>query len=340
MRVAVLALLCVMPFGLTTGRLTNSPTPADLCCTSISSRIPDLWCEQVACDPEYVNAGLCKWTPCGTTPPTVPTTPTAEPTMPTALPTAEPTMPTALPTAEPTMPTALPTARPTARPTPVPTRARLTDGTIRSAVLKWCAGGNNQTQVEITYGPIANWDTSQVTSMSGLFRSQSSCNPEISNWPTGNVTDMSFMFAGASMFDQPIGDWDTAKVTTMQNMFFSAWAFNRPIGSWNTANVRTMTSMFEYAWGFNQGLSKWNTGAVTQWPNMFYGATKFNQPLCWTSRSSTYIFARTSCPPLTIEAFPTLSCWGAGTPTNCTAILPTLPPTPPKRNPTTAPTPK
>jgi hypothetical protein len=68
-------------------------------------------------------------------------------------------------------------------------------------------------------------------------------------------------------------------------------------------------------------------------------ATKFNQSLCWTQRGSdTSIFSGTGCPLDSLNSpqdLPPRNCWGAGTPTNCTAILPTLRPT---KTPTTAPT--
>jgi hypothetical protein len=74
------ALLCVMPFGLTIGRLTNDPTKAHTletptptkatpaptrapCCAGYSSIHPDVsdeWCE-TSCSNVNVGYGLCKW---------------------------------------------------------------------------------------------------------------------------------------------------------------------------------------------------------------------------------------------------------------------------------------
>ena len=244
-----------MPAVLTSGRLTNSPKP-DLCCTSISNQTSNLWCEQVACDPVYVDAGFCKWTPCGTSAPTVP-----------------------------------PTTAPPVPPTTAPTRARLTDGTIYRAVSEWCYGGQNQTRVEITYGPIAEWDTSQVTSMSGLFWDKFTCNPPIGNWNTAAVTSMARMFRNAIKFNQPIGKWNTAAVTDMRDMFYNASAFDFYLGTWNTAKVIDMSNMFTYA-------------------------AKFSTGVCWTHRSHTDIFAGTSCPFLPSSPS-TRSCWGVGTPAHC-----------------------
>ena len=66
------ALLFVMLFVLTIGGLANSPTPAGSCCTSINTTYTsDLWCQQVACHPDY--AEFCEWTPCSAAPSKTPT---------------------------------------------------------------------------------------------------------------------------------------------------------------------------------------------------------------------------------------------------------------------------
>ena len=59
--------------------------------------------------------------------------------------------------------------------------------------------------------PIAHWDTSTVTIMSGMFASTAFDQP-IDHWDTSSVTIMSGMFASTA-FDQPIDHWDTSTVT-------------------------------------------------------------------------------------------------------------------------------
>ena len=49
-----------------------------------------------------------------------------------------------------------------------------------------------------TYGRIANWDVSEISDMSGLFRELNSFNADISSWDTSGVTDMSEMFEARS----------------------------------------------------------------------------------------------------------------------------------------------
>jgi len=207
----------------------------------------------------------------------------------------------------------------------------LTDSTIRSAVLGWCDGGDNQTEVETTYGHISGWDTSQVTDMSGLFQHppvptfQSHplmfCNPDISNWTTTNVINMKSMFAGALKFNSAIGKWDTAKVTNMTRMFERALAFNQPLGDWNTAAVRDMAGMFTSANAFNQALGKWNSESVSNYYDMFLNAFSFNQVLCWTNKwgPEEMGFYKTACPIFSSQnpLNPKRTCWGIGTPNDC-----------------------
>ncbi len=128
-------------------------------------------------------------------------------------------------------------------------------------------------------GSECNFDTSQVTDMSDMFREATSFNQPIGNWNTSNVTDMSGMFEGATSFNQPIGNWDTSNVTDMSNMFDEATFFNQPIVNWNTSNVESMNSMFDEATSFNQSIGNWDTSSVTDMSRMFREATSFNQPI-------------------------------------------------------------
>ena len=58
---------------------------------------------------------------------------------------------------------------------------------------------------------------------------------DISEWDTSEVTDMSGLFQGVPGvrdFNDYIGAWDVSKVTDMRRMFHGASAFNRYIGRW------------------------------------------------------------------------------------------------------------
>ncbi|EOA07370.1 Hypothetical protein, predicted transmembrane protein, DUF285 family [Mycoplasma yeatsii 13926] len=104
----------------------------------------------------------------------------------------------------------------------------------------------------------------------------------LENWDTSNVTDMSQMFRGALYFNQPLGDkFDTSKVINMNSMFERARSFNQPLGDkFDTSNVTNMNSMFSSATYFNQSLGdKFDTSNVTDMSQMFSRASDFNQPL-------------------------------------------------------------
>jgi len=126
------------------------------------------------------------------------------------------------------------------------------------------------------YGPVKDWDVSQITDMSNLFYNMA-FDQDISGWDVSNVTNMEAMFY-MSEFNHPIGEWDVSNVTNMESMF-SESKFNQDISQWNVNNVVHMSEMF-YDSDFNNGdkperLENWNidldylTRDSTN--NMFFG---------------------------------------------------------------------
>lgn len=132
---------------------------------------------------------------------------------------------------------------------------------------------------------VGDWDTSNVTNMSEMFRGATLFNQDIGDWDTGNVENMEGMFRQASAFNQDIGNWNTSSVINMRRMFLQASSFNSALGGWNTSSVITMASMFQQASAFNQDISfdddadTWDTGEVVTMSSMFAGATAFNQDI-------------------------------------------------------------
>ena len=69
-------------------------------------------------------------------------------------------------------------------------------GSLRRAVSDWIAGGASKSTVVATYGPIEDWDVSEVTSMQYVFFGRDlastfgSFNADLSKWNTGAVTNM------------------------------------------------------------------------------------------------------------------------------------------------------
>jgi len=63
-------------------------------------------------------------------------------------------------------------------------------GTLRRAVSDWIAGGGSKSTVVATYGPIEDWDVSEVTNMEDVFYNFGSFNADLSKWNTVAVTNM------------------------------------------------------------------------------------------------------------------------------------------------------
>ena len=142
----------------------------------------------------------------------------------------------------------------------------LDNESIRVAVKDYLEGGETRNAIIKKYGKIEDWNTSEVTDMSCLFKGfnfdnceytvMRNFNEDITKWDTSKVTNMKHMFDDAYKFNQPIGEWDTSKVTNMSNMFRKAFSFNQPIGEWDTSKVTNMSYMFD-ATNFNLENAPW-----------------------------------------------------------------------------------
>ena len=126
---------------------------------------------------------------------------------------------------------------------------------------------------------ISGWDVSKVTDMSDMFQSANDFNQDLRSWKVGAVTDMGQMFQSANRFANTadLSGWDVSKVTNMNSMFNGASYFNATgLGSWDVSKVTDMSYMFNYASKFNDDISNWNVGQVQQMYGMFYDARIFN----------------------------------------------------------------
>lgn len=165
---------------------------------------------------------------------------------------------------------------------------KMNNRTLKTAVKEWL---ENPEKAEHTYGHISKWNISQVTNMKKLFFKAPLFNEPIGDWDVSNVTDMSFMFRNDGMdigatFNQAIGNWDVSKVTTMEEMFSGATSFNQDISSWNVSSVTRMKAMFYGTKAFNQAIGNWDVSNVQNISFMFYDAIAFNQNLSnWDTRN-------------------------------------------------------
>ena len=98
--------------------------------------------------------------------------------------------------------------------------------------------------VDSEYGPMPDWDVSNVTDMLYAFSNRTDFNANIGGWDVSSVTNMDAMFNCAYSFNQPIGEWDVSSVTNMGIMFGDAESFNQDIGEWDVSSVTNMGIMF------------------------------------------------------------------------------------------------
>jgi len=136
-------------------------------------------------------------------------------------------------------------------------------------------------------GSFSNWDTSNCTSMGGMFSNTPYNNPEIINLDISSVLNMTSMFSSTTAFNQDISSWDVSNVTGFSNMFNNADSFNQDIGGWNVGSATDMGYMFANSNAFNQDISGWDVSNVTSFYRMFGDNNSFNQPIGNWSASPT-----------------------------------------------------
>ena len=105
------------------------------------------------------------------------------------------------------------------------------EGGILTAVEAWCA---DRDAAKDQYGPIASWNTSEITNMDWLFSDKAGFNEDISRWDVSNVTSLDGTFVRATSFNGDLSRWDVSNVTSLISTFHGATSFNRQLGgSWS-----------------------------------------------------------------------------------------------------------
>ena len=108
---------------------------------------------------------------------------------------------------------------------------------------------------------IKDWDVSQITDFSQLFRYKLYNND-------GQLTRQDDCL---QKFNADISSWDVSEGTNFRYMFTEAFAFNQDISGWRpTPNLpaNRFSQMFDYAISFNQNLTDWNLE-----PSLIEGST-------------------------------------------------------------------
>ncbi len=132
---------------------------------------------------------------------------------------------------------------------------------------------------------IADWDSSSVVNMYGLFGGAESLVDisALESWNTSNVTEMRALFSGAKSLPDALAlkNWDTSNVTDMSHMFSNATSLMFvDVSNWDTSKVRAMGNMFQVGNSHEgdgqlveiKGLGDLDVSNVTDMTCMFYGA--------------------------------------------------------------------
>ena len=122
---------------------------------------------------------------------------------------------------------------------------------------------------------LSNFDTSQVTNMSSMFRGMSNFTTlNLSNFDTSQVTNMDSMLASVSNLTTiDLSSFDTSKVTDISAMFYDLSNLTTlNLSNFDTSQVTNMQDMF---YGMRNlttiDLSSFDTSKVTRMRAMFYG---------------------------------------------------------------------
>ena len=110
---------------------------------------------------------------------------------------------------------------------------------LKEAAKEWV---QDKEKAERKYGPIEDWDVSEVTSFYWLFYGE--FNEDLSRWDVSNCTNMYRMFEDCSAFNSDLSSWNTSNCTNMVYMFHDCSAFNSDLSSWNMSKVEDTGSMF------------------------------------------------------------------------------------------------
>jgi len=121
---------------------------------------------------------------------------------------------------------------------------------------------------------LSNFDTSQVTNMSSMFRGMSNLTTlNLSNFDTSQVTNMDSMLASVSNLTTiDLSSFDTSKVTDISAMFYDLSNLTTlNLSNFDTSQVTNMQDMF---YGMRNlttiDLSSFDTSKVTDMSLMFY----------------------------------------------------------------------
>ena len=142
---------------------------------------------------------------------------------------------------------------------------------------------------------VSEWDTSNVTDMSGMFRdvgvNSIGINLDLARWDVENITDMSRLFEATRLNDLNITSWRTGNVTDMSSMFASTYLTTLDLSFLDTSSVIDMSGMFSDAISLRHvNVSSWDVSNVTNMIMMFHNTNLMHVDLSgWDTRNVSWM---------------------------------------------------
>ena len=160
----------------------------------------------------------------------------------------------------------------------------------------------------LTTVDFSNFDTSNYTNMTSMFRDCSSLTSlDLSSFNTSKVTNMNNVFFNCnSLTSLDLSNLNTGKVTYMGYMFYHCSSLTSlDLSNLNTGKIKDINGMFSYCTSLTTlNLSNWNTASVTNMSFMFDSCSKLTNLTLgtnWAINSRIDSFDLSSC-PLTHES--------------------------------------
>lgn len=108
--------------------------------------------------------------------------------------------------------------------------------------------GYGEDVTEVAIIGVENWNVSNLTNFSSMFKGAKITSLDLSNWDVGNADTFSGMFYNCTALTHITGieNWDTSKVYSLQDMFYGCTSLSSfpAIENWNLSNCAVFDGMF------------------------------------------------------------------------------------------------
>ena len=118
------------------------------------------------------------------------------------------------------------------------------------------------------------WDTSDGTSMSGMFLNNGEFRGDLSTWDVSKITAMNKMFQQSGIEDSGIGIWDVSSLESAHHMFTNAMSLRDTLdlSRWNMRSCKNASSMFSSSSITDNKIGTWTLHPNARTHTMFEGA--------------------------------------------------------------------